>query len=385
MDHEEEMSPQQQLFLGVAFNNPEMVREGLVAGADPEAALENGHTLVTEAILGGMGAPEALRLLIEHGVDLGRADANGVTPWMACLSREGDRVVAEEMAEIRQMLEAAGASKEGQVHEHLTTAAAEGDLETVRRLIEEEGVPANAGPYDPVGAAAGCNQPDVARYLLTNGWSPNRVEGEMSPLMRVASKGNFEMVRLLVEHGADVNHHFPEDPEWTAAMFAHNEGHDEIAEWLAARQKAEAPVTVPEAAREGGPLEKFAELYRLGVNGVNFDLDTDAVVRRLIHWDERYGIHVLEPGHDRVTVQFERLPDDLDSFAAEIADFCPDIIHQGFGAMDEMIEGYEESGKPLPDDIRQLVEGLDYEAEDFGVRVLARWLKQHQAVELWWD
>jgi ankyrin repeat protein len=88
VEHDEDMSPQQQLLVGVAFNNVDLVRDGLAGGADPEAILENGNTLATEAILDGMGAPEALGLLIEHGVDLDRADANGITPWMACLARE---------------------------------------------------------------------------------------------------------------------------------------------------------------------------------------------------------------------------------------------------------------------------------------------------------
>jgi hypothetical protein len=44
-----------------------------------------------------------------------------------------------------------------------------------------------------------------------------------------------------------------------------------------------------------------------------------------------------------------------------------------------------EDGEHLPDDLRQLVDGLNPESDDFGVQALTRWLKQHQAVELWWD
>lgn len=264
------------------------------------------------------------------------------------------------------------------IYEELETAAADGDLQRVRQLVEENGLTPDADPYDPVGAAAVCNHSEVAYYLLSSGWSPNRVDGNMSPLMRVASKGNYEMVRLLVEHGANVNHHLPNAPEWTAAMFASKEGHEEIAGWLARRQENVAPTTVPEAARKGGPLEKFAQLYRVELNGVNVGLDTDAIVRRLADWDARYGIHLLEPAHDRVTVQFDRLPTDLEGFAVEILDFCPDIIHQGYGAVAEW-------GGAVPEEIRKLTEGLDKKSDDFDVKVLARWLDKHQAVELWWD
>lgn len=382
MNSDPDMSPQQMLFLGVAMNRPEQAKAGLEQGADPEAVLENGRTLATEAVLGGTGAPAALRVLVEYGVDLKRADANGITPWLACLSRERDRVVAEEMAEIRAILEKANACVGERMFEELEEAAAAGDMEKVRRMVEQEDVPARTpDPFDPVGAAAITNQVGIARYLLEKGGSPNGVDGGMSSLMNAASRGYFEMVRLLVEHGADLDFHLDGAPEWTAAMFAHKEGHVEIAEWLGAQQAESQPETVPEAARPGGPLAKFADLYRQGVNGINVDLETDDIVRRVAVWDDRYGVHVVATAHDRLTVQFEHLPEDLIAFANEIADFCPDIIDQGFGTMAEFLE----DGDSLPDDLRQLVDGLDPESDDFGIQALARWLKQHQAVELWWD
>lgn len=382
MNSDPDMSPQQMLFLGVAMNRPEQAKAGLEQGADPEAVLENGRTLATEAVLGGTGAPAALRVLVEYGVDLKRADANGMTPWVACLSRGNDRVVADEMAEIRDILEKANACVGERTFEDLEEAAAAGDMEKVRHMVEEEDVPARTpDPFDPVGVAAITNQVEIARYLLEKGGSPNGVDGGMSSLMNAASRGYFDMVRLLVEHGADVDFHLDGAPEWTAALFAHKEGHAEIAEWLGARQAQAEPETVPESARPGGPLEKFADLYRQGVNGINVDLETDDIVQKLAVWDEKHGVHVVDTAHDRLTLQFERLPEDLVAFANEIADFCPDIIEQGFGTMAEFLG----DGDSLPDDLRQLVDGLDPDDEAFGVQALARWLKQHQAVELWWD
>lgn len=113
---------------------------------------------------------------------------------------------------------------------------------------------------------------------------------------------------------------------------------------------------------------------------------TDAIVERLMQWDERFGIHLVDIRTDgSFTVQFDRLADDLDAFAREIHAFCPDVVDQGFGEMNEAAAQFEASGRGLPDDMRQLLEGLDPGDEDFGLKVLGRWLHTHRAVGFWWD
>jgi len=381
------MTPEIKLLNGVAFGDVNLIREAHAEGVDLEACFENGHTPLTEAILGGMGEPEAVRTLLELGADPDRRDAKGNTPWLGCLSRLDDRVVAEEQQEIQGILEEAGASREGEEQFALYDLARKGDLDGVRHLLDKGTKPVFP-PLCPLGAAAGSGHLAVAELLLERGANPegSNVEEEgMSCLMHAASKGDFTMVKLLVRHGADIGRGLPESPDYTAIDYARDDGHDEIADWLAARAGRPETSGMAEAARKGGEHEKFADLYRQRTAAPNYDLDTDAIVKRLAQWDRDYGIHVVETGHDRLTVQFEKLPGDLDAFAVELEDFCPDLIHQHFGAMDEMVEHYEEMGKQPPDDIRQLIDGVDFESGDFGRQLLARWLEQHQSVGLWWD
>jgi ankyrin repeat protein len=378
------------LIQGVAFGQVESIREAHEEGADLDAELpdSDGRTPLTEAILGGMGEPEAVRALIELGADPGLPDGRGCTPWLACISRADDRVVAEEMAEIREILEQAGASTAQQGVFDLWDCARRGDLEGVRSLLE-----AGQGPVSrelcPLGAAVGAGHVEIAKMLLDHGAPVDGADVQdhgTSCLMTAARKGRFELVRLLVHHGADLDRAQPPDPEWTAARIAREAGHDAIADWLVEQGAAEVGGGIPPAAREGGPKAKYAALYQCGVDGANFNLDTDAIVDRLMQWDDRFGIDVVDVRSDgRFTVQFHRLESDFDAFAREIYAFCPDIVDQGFAEMAEAAERFGASGRGVPDDMKRLIEGFDPDDEAFGLKVLGRWLRTHRAVGLWWD
>ncbi len=375
---------------GVAFGQIELLREAHEEGVDLDAVLPDseGRTPMTEAILGGMGEPDAVRALIEFGADPSRPDGRGCTPWLACISRTDDRVVAEEMAEIREILEQAGASTAQQGVFDLWDRARRGDINGVRAMLDAGQSPVSR-ELCPLGAAVGMGHVEVAELLLEHGAPPDGAAVEdhgTSCLMSAADKGRFDLVQLLVRHGADLDRTQPPDPDWTAARIARDAGHDEIAEWLV--EQGAGPVTggIPADAREGGPKAKYLPLYQCGVGAANDDLDTDAIVERLMQWDERFGINLADVRSDgSFTVQFDRLDDDVEAFAREIYAFCPDIVDQGFGEMTEAAEQFEETGRGLPDDMKQLLDGLDPDDEDFGLQVLGRWLRTHRAVGLWWD
>ncbi len=132
-------------------------------------------------------------------------------------------------------------------------------------------------------------------------------------------------------------------------------------------------------------MSKFAAIKSAGTNGVNYDVGNDDIVNKLEAWDAQYGIEVSEISQDSVKVTFNALPDDVAGLAKEIYEFCPDVIDQGFGVMDEMVEMMEESGQPLDPAVAELVEGVDFDDDDFGEVLLQRSLSSTRAVTLWWD
>lgn len=272
----EDLTPQQQLFFAIAFSDrmPEYVQAiapAVAAGADLSQSNGDGETPLTEAILGGMGSPDAVEELLRLGADPHQIAPSGWSPWSACQDRLSDRVVAEEMQAIAEALIQAGVDPQQAV------------------VI----------PYTPA------------------------------------------------EHVPEAEHLNPEDY----------------------------------------PL-KFRPLVQAYTNGINVDLTTADVIQKLMDWDQRFGITLSDIHHDRVSVHFDRLPGSpktLQEFSAEIYAFCPDIIDQGFGCMDEMLEMLDEQGLEADESTQALIEDVDFGDENFGLELLARSLTLAQRVDLWWD
>ncbi|MEM8873271.1 MAG: DUF4253 domain-containing protein [Planctomycetota bacterium] len=129
----------------------------------------------------------------------------------------------------------------------------------------------------------------------------------------------------------------------------------------------------------------IAQLREAGTNGDNFDVSTDDIIARLRKWDELYGIRIDDVAFDRLTVHFEKLPEDTRVLADEIYGFCPDTVDQHFGCVVEMIDAAEDMGMDVPENITELIEGVDLDAPDYGVELLRKDLVNTKSVGLWWD
>ncbi|WP_373480876.1 DUF4253 domain-containing protein [Geminocystis sp.] len=120
-------------------------------------------------------------------------------------------------------------------------------------------------------------------------------------------------------------------------------------------------------------------------NGINYDVTTEDIINKLQDWDQRLGISISDVENDRVTVLFYKLPDNLQEMAMEIYEFCPDVIDQGFGCMDDILIMMSKSGQKMDELTKALLEGVNMNNPDFGLKILENALKIEQKVSLWWD
>jgi hypothetical protein len=132
-------------------------------------------------------------------------------------------------------------------------------------------------------------------------------------------------------------------------------------------------------------MVNIEELKAKQTNGENYDVSTEDIIARLQQWDAKYGIETTDIEFDAVTVRFATVPDDTRPLADEIYEFCPDTVDQHFGCMEEMLDAAEEMGEEIDPAIAELVEGVNFEDEDYGVVLLARALKRDPICQLWWD
>jgi hypothetical protein len=97
--------------------------------------------------------------------------------------------------------------------------------------------------------------------------------------------------------------------------------------------------------------DQFDILRAVGTAGGNYNLGPEQVLARAREWDRQYGLDIIAAGHDWMEARFKRPPADMDAFAKEVHNFCPDVVDQGTGSVQE----------------------------------LAREMKQMNGIYLWWD
>ncbi len=214
----------------VAFRNRVAVENFLALGVDPNEPEADGTTPLMRAIHGQM--PEIAGILIEAGADVRKANSYGVTP-LYIAARAGDTVATE-------MLLAAGADANVALpagETVLMTAAQAGNADVVRALLTGgvEGVtPASLGEAraaarvaEAAGYATPSNPTLAANYADVN--ARERYYGRTA-LMVAATEGHGDVVRLLIEAGADLNLRDYENS--SALSLARAAGHLDIAEEL---------------------------------------------------------------------------------------------------------------------------------------------------------
>jgi ankyrin repeat protein len=200
------------LWMAAQLGNPRMVSALLAAGANATASLSTGETVLMRAAW--TGNADVVKMLLEHGAAVNAPAApRGQTALMWAISQrhpEVARLLVEHGADI-QARSTTGFTP-------LLFAAREGDVESARSLLEKG---ANANDAVPIkerpksAAAKAPTRSDVPRKLAYNNsvtmcltYDPicTPVAGsDGSALLIAVVRGHIDVVRLLLEKGADPN------------------------------------------------------------------------------------------------------------------------------------------------------------------------------------
>ena len=87
----------------------------------------------------------------------------------------------------------------------LMIASIEGELPVVKTLVLDKKVDVNKTGWTPLHYACSTGRLDVAQFLIANGAKVNALSpSETTPLMMAVSSGNDELIKLLLDKGADL-------------------------------------------------------------------------------------------------------------------------------------------------------------------------------------
>jgi RNA polymerase sigma factor (sigma-70 family) len=148
-------------------------------------------------------------LLIERGADLEGTRGDGFKPIHVALWKSQWRELRDNWAMAGYLLARGAAYSIG-------VAAARNDLETVRRLVEQDTSLVNfpdTNAMRPLSCAAERGHAEMVRFLLDHGADPNLPEANLASRgyalwVVTRRRENVEIARMLLEAGADVNASF---------------------------------------------------------------------------------------------------------------------------------------------------------------------------------
>jgi len=192
------------LTLALANGNVGLSTRLLKAGADPKTTRWNGETALM--IAAGAGSVEEVKLLLDTGLDVNAAETEKGQNALMWAASEGHPDVVNLL--IQRGANVNAATKNG--FTALAFATMKNDSASVRLLVKAGADPNNALPDQDqtkmLLLAAAYDSTQAAMALLDGGANPNVADSRgRTPLHIAAQEGSLELVRKLVSKGADLN------------------------------------------------------------------------------------------------------------------------------------------------------------------------------------
>jgi uncharacterized protein DUF4253 len=72
--------------------------------------------------------------------------------------------------------------------------------------------------------------------------------------------------------------------------------------------------------------DMFEPLRKAGTNGDNYDIGTEDIIKHLKQWQKYCSFTLSDVNYNKVKLNFDALPKDLDAFIKDAVEFCPDLI-----------------------------------------------------------
>lgn len=93
-----------------------------------------------------------------------------------------------------------------------------------------------------------------------------------------------------------------------------------------------------------GITDPYMIMQLAETNGANHDLMTTDIIEQLKKWDAAFGIQVTGIGFDFCEAAIINKEIDYKKLAAEIYQFCPDVVDQGTETVDALEEELKKTG-----------------------------------------
>ena len=187
-----------QLFKTIRSGDVSKLESMLKNGANPNGIMGDYSALMAAAL---SGTVEEMKVLINHGADVNYANRDGISAlWLAVPDYGKTTLLIDKGANVQQR------SREGNTV-LVKLASIPGSAGLLQLLIAAGCEPRKSGPAnDVMYNAAGSGDTAIVGMLIRHGVSVNDTcaTGDY-PINSALNYRSFETLRMLVDHGADVN------------------------------------------------------------------------------------------------------------------------------------------------------------------------------------
>jgi hypothetical protein len=84
--------------------------------------------------------------------------------------------------------------------------------------------------------------------------------------------------------------------------------------------------------------DKYEILSQIKTDGINYDIDTDSLIKIIRTFDNKYSLDLVGASGDWCEFKIEKEPADWLTFAKEAYEVCPDIVDQGSGSVEALAD-----------------------------------------------
>ena len=186
------------LFRVIRSGSTDGLKDLLSKGADPNDSL-NGYSVLMAAAL--TGTPEQMKILIAHGANVNYCNARHVSAlWLAAPDREKTSLLLDHGADVQHQIGGFGIL--------VKLAAMPGSAGVIKLLIDHGADPHHSAPAnDLLFNAATSGDTAILGLLIRCGINVNDTAslGDV-PLNGATLFRSFATLKMLVDHGADVNY-----------------------------------------------------------------------------------------------------------------------------------------------------------------------------------
>lgn len=91
--------------------------------------------------------------------------------------------------------------------------------------------------------------------------------------------------------------------------------------------------------------DKYEVLKQVGTDGINYDITNDSLITIVKNLDKKYSLELIGASGDWCEFFIHNEPENWVDFGNEIYKICPDIVDQGAGSVEAMVEEIRKTGR----------------------------------------